>query len=162
MEWYHTTLFTMAVVAVVLAWRVPNAAIFVALGTISYVSSALWHNLGFPYGTLYGATTNVVICYAIYRFGSNARWEAKLMACFVLMILIDLLYVCGVIQTQYIFAVSLEIVNAYALLLICATGIVERVGNGHRLSHPYRAFLASLNRSVFAERKQYPRWWRHP
>lgn len=162
MEWYHATLLTMAVVAVVLAWKVPNAALFVALGFLSYASSAIWHNLGFPYGTLYGAFTNIIICFVIYRSSSHARWEAKLMACFVLMILIDLLYVCGVIETQYIFAVSLELVNAYALLLISATGIAQRIGNGHRFSHPYRALLASFNRAVFAERKQYPRWWRHP
>lgn len=162
MEWYHATLLTMAVVAVVLAWRVPNAAAFVALGFFSYLSSAAWHNAGFPYATLYGASTNLVICYVIYRYGANVRWEAKLMACFVLMLLIDLLYVFGVIKSQYNFAVSLELVNAYALLLISATGILQRMGNGHRFSHPYRSFLASFNRAVFAERKQYPRWWRHP
>lgn len=162
MAWYHGTLLTLAVVAVVLAWRVPNAALFVALGVSSYVSSAMWHNAGFPYATLYGAFTNLAVCYVIYRFGMNVRWESKLMGCFVLMLLIDLLYVFGVIKSQYNFAVSLELVNAYALLLIGVTGIAQRMGNGHRFSHPYRSFLASFNRSVLAERKQYPRWWRHP
>jgi hypothetical protein len=161
MEWFHATLLTMAAIAVALAWRVPNAAFFVALGVISYVSSAAWHNMGFPYATLYGAFTNLVICCVIYRSGIDVKWEAQLMACFVFMLLIDLLFVVGIIKSQYNFAVSLELANAYALLLISATGIAERIGNGRRFSHPYRDLLDSFNRSVFAESKQYPRWWRH-
>jgi len=162
MSWYHEALIVLAVAAVISAWKVPNAALFVALGFCSYVSSAFWHSAGFPYATLYGAATNLVICYAIYRYGHNVRWESKLMGCFVLMLLIDMLYVFGVIKSQYNFAVSLELVNAYALLLIGVTGIAQRMGNGRRFSHPYRSLLASLNRAVFAERKQYPQWWRHP
>lgn len=162
MEWYHGTLLTMAVIAVVLAWRVPNAALWVGFGLFSYVTSAWWHNAGFPYATLYGAATNVATCLAIYYVGV-AKWEMRLFACFILMLLIDLLFVCGVIETQYIFAVSLEVVNAYALLLIWAAGIAERVGGGHRFGHPYRSLLDRVHRALFSQgKKQYPRWWRHP
>lgn len=162
MEWYHEVLAAMAIIAVILAWRVPNAVLWVGLGTLSFVTSAWWHNAGFPYGTLYGAATNLAICFAIYKYGKDTRWEGKLMSGFILMLLLDLLYVCGAIKTQYIFAVSLEVVNAYCLLLIWATGVAERIGNGRGFSHPYRDVLGSFNRAVFAERKEYPKWWRHP
>lgn len=165
MQWYHETLLIMAMVAVILAWKVPKAALWVGFGAFSYVTSIWWHNSDFPYATLYGAATNFLTCIAMFSVGGSKwpKWEMRIFACFILMLLIDLLFACGVIETQYIFAVSLEVVNAYALLVISAAGIVERVGGGRNLSHPYRNILAYIHRAVFSEgKKQYPRWWRHP
>ena len=161
LEWYHVVLIAMAGGAAILAWRVPNAALWVAVGFASYVVSAVLHNNAVPFATLIGAFTNALICLAIY-FKGVSPWETRLMSCFTLMILVELLFVTGVIETQYIFAVTLEIINAYALLLIWATGIAERVGDGHSFSNPYRRFLADIHRALLTERKEYSQWWKHP
>ena len=163
MEWYHATLITMATIAVVLAWRIPEAIIAVGVGAFFYVTSAWMHNYGVPAATFYGIASNLVMCFLLYPMPKEAgRWVDKVFSCYILMLLIDLLYVCGVIKTQYIFAVSLEIVNAYALLLIWAAGIAERAANGRSPNHSHGDFLDSFNRAVLSPRKEYPKWWRHP
>lgn len=161
MEWYHATLITMAVIAAGLAWRVPGAAMTVGLGSFFYATSAWVNLLGLPFGVLYGAATNLVMCMMLYPMTSG-RWVDKVFTSYIFMLLIDLLYVTGVIETPYIFAVSLEVVNAYALLLIWAAGIAERTAGGRRHRHLHSGLLGRLNRAVLAERKEYPRWWRHP
>lgn len=163
MEWYHATLITMAVVAGVLAWRIPEAVVTVGVGAFFYVTSAWMHLNGLPVAMIYGISSNLVMCLLLYPMPKSAgRWVDKVFSCYILMLLIDLLYVTGVIQSPYVFAVSLEVVTAYALLLIWAAGIAERAANGRRPYHMHRDFLGRFNRSLLAERKEYPKWWRHP
>jgi len=163
MEWYHATLITMAVVAVVLAWRIPEAVVTVGIGAFFYVTSAWMHLNALWFATIYGISSNLVMCLVLYPMPKSAgRWVDKVFSCYILMLLIDLLYVCGVIQSYDIFAGSLEVVNAYALLLIWAAGIAERAANGRRPYHLHSGFLDRFNRAVLAPRKEYPRWWRHP
>lgn len=163
MEWYHATLITMAAIAVALAWRIPEAVVTVGIGSFLYATSAWWHLGGLPGAMFYAVSTNLVMCFLLYPMPETAgRWVDKVFSCYILMLLIDLLYVCGIIQSHYIFAVSLEIVNAYALLLIWAAGIAERAANGRSPDHSHGGILDRFNRAVLAPRKEYPRWWRHP
>jgi len=176
MEWYHATLITMAIIAAALAWRVSGAVSVVSLGSFFYILSVWLHQAMAQSGasadhieqlqhfsTAFGAATNFFMCRLLYSMPKEAgRWVDKVFSCYILMLLIDLLYVCGVIKSHYIFAVSLEIVNAYALLLIWAAGIAERAANGRSPNHSHGDFLDSFNRAVLAPRKEYPKWWRHP
>jgi len=162
MQWYHEALILMAVFATILAWRVPWAVIIVAVGSIFYAATAFLHNVGFPYGVLMGAISNLIMCTGLAMISNPSRMIDRVFSCYILMILIDLLFVTRVIETQYIFAVSLEVVNAYALLLICITGFVERAGNGRLSRHPDSSLLDYLNRALLGESKAYPRWWKHP
>lgn len=163
MEWYHATLITMAAIAVVLAWRIPEAVITVGVGAFFYVTSAWMHNAGVPIATFYGIASNLVMCFLLYPMPKEAgRWVDKVFSCYILMLLIDLLYVCGVIKSHYNFAVSLEIVTAYALLLIWAAGVAERTANGRNSHDLHSGILDRFNRAVLAPRKEYPKWWRHP
>lgn len=162
MQWYHLALLAMAGLAVIFAWRVPGAAKVVCVGTAFAVMTSVWHINQWPYGLLFGAWTNFAMCVGLSLMQSDAPWISRLFRCYILMILVELLFVTGVIETQYIFAVTLEIINAYALLLIWATGIAERVGDGHSFSNPYRRFLADIHRALLTERKEYSQWWKHP
>ena len=129
LEWYHWTLISAALIAGALAWRVPRAVIWIGLGVVSYVTSAMWHNAGLPYATAYGAATNLIICYLFWIF-SNRRWEMRLWNFFHLMLVVDLLYIFGAIRDQFTFAVTLELINLAALIFIGLTGMFDRVGDG--------------------------------
>lgn len=151
LEWYHWTLISAAIIAGALAWRVPRAVIWIGLGVASYVTSAMWHNAGWPYATQFGAATNLAICYLFWIF-SNRRWEMRLWNFFHLMLVVDLLYMFGAIRDQFTFAVSLELINLSALIFIGVTGITERAGGGIRSwsAHPRRIGL--VHRTLWAQR----------
>lgn len=162
MEWYHQALLTMAAIAVITAWRVPWAATIVGVGTFLACMTSIWHSAGLPYGVLFGAITNLMMCVGLSMISNPSRMVDRVFSCYILMLLIDLLFVTRVIETQYIFAVSLEVVNAYALLLIFVTGFVERVGNGRVSRHSDSGLLDYLNRALLGESKPYSQWWKHP
>jgi hypothetical protein len=154
----HLILSTAAVIAAVLAWRIPRAIMWIGLGALSYVTSAWWHNAGLPYGTVYGAATNLAICYLFWIFAEN-RWEMRLWNFFHLMLVIDLLYIFGAIRDLFTFAVSLELINLAALLFICGVGIMERAsGIYSRRSYPGGSDF--FYRALWAERSVHSRpWW---
>jgi hypothetical protein len=159
LAWYHWTLIGAAAISAALAWNVPRAPMWIALGAISYVTSAMWHNAGWPYATQFGAATNLAICYLMWVF-ADQRWEMRVWNAFHLMLLIDLLFIFGWIRSQYDFAVSLEIVNLVALIFIGATGIAERADawRSARGADLHRTGL--VHRALWAERSLASRpWW---
>lgn len=170
LQWYHDLLIAMAVCTIAVSWRVPRAVLWVSLGAASYVSSAILHNYGVAswLATLYGATTNFVICYALYRFAcregaDGAEWEMNVFKIFILMILIDLLFLTGIIHTRWLFAVSLEFMNALAMAVIFATGVTERLAHhGHPVSVHRGGLLDRLHHSLHDKRAPYPKWWKTP
>lgn len=161
MEWYHWMLILTCVLSGLLAWDVPRALLWLGLGAFSYVTSAWWHDAGFPYATLYGAFTNVVICGLLYKM-ADSKWEMGVFNLFIGMILIDLLYVCGVVKSPYDFAVALEVVNFCAMLLIGITGILERLRkDGYDFSRSDSHFLRRCHSALHSQRQPYPHWWKH-
>lgn len=158
MAWYHIVLLSVWALAVALAWNVPRAVFWLSLGALSYVSSAMWHNAGLPYGTFYGAATNLLICYGLWIY-ADQRWEMRLWNLFHLMLMVDILYMTGAIADHLIFAEALELINFLAMLLISGTGIVERA-DGIR-SGPYRnRWIDSFHRRLWPERSMASRpWW---
>jgi hypothetical protein len=160
MQWYHWTLIAAACIAAALAWNVPRAVVWIGLSAISYVTSAWWHNAGWPYATQFGAATNLLICYAFWIWAEQ-RYEMRLWNFFHLMLIIDLLFIFGAIRDQYQFAVSLEIVNLAALAFIGFTGIMERVDGIHLgAADPRRDSI--VYRALWAERSERyrPPWQR--
>lgn len=143
MEYYHWTLIGLAVLAAVSAWNVPRAVLWIAIGALFYVASAMWHNAGLPYATPFGAATNLVMCYLLWIF-ADQRWEMRFWNMFHLMLVIDILYIFRWIPSQEHFAIALEIINAIALLFITATGIMERASVGL----PFRSAGNRWNRAV--------------
>jgi hypothetical protein len=161
LEWYHWALISLCILAGVSAWNVSRAILWLGLGAFSYVTSAWWHDAGFPYATLYGAFTNVVICVLLYKM-ADSKWEMGVFNCFIGMILIDLLYVCGVVKNAYDFAVGLEVVNVCAMLLIGATGILERLRSyGYDFRNSDSAVLHRIHHALHSQRSSYPHWWKH-
>lgn len=159
MQWYHIGLIALAIGAAYAAWNVPRAKLWLILGALSFVASALWHNYGLPYPTPFGAATNLAICYAFWILAER-RWEMRVWNCFHMMLIIDLLYISGAINDHYAFAVSLEIVNVVAILMIATTGIMERTGGmgmGFGLGRP--GWINFVHRRLWPQRSVPRPWW---
>lgn len=152
LEWYHMVLLLTAAAAIVFAWEVPRAAAWVALGAALYALSAMWHNMGWPYATAFGAGTNFVMIAFLWAY-ADQKWELRLWNFYHLMLVVDLLYMAGFIRDHFVFAVTLEVINLVALLFIIVTGLVERVSDGHpaRYYHPGRANF--FHRALYAPAK---------
>ncbi len=60
-----------ALLAAIVAWQVPRAALWIALGALSFITSTIWQKAGLPYRELFGTGTDVAIIAAIYVFGKQ-------------------------------------------------------------------------------------------
>ncbi len=156
MEWYHWTVIAAAAIAILLAWHVPRAPLWIALGAILYGISAAWHNAELPHALLFGAATNFAMILLLWLI-ADQKWEMRLWNFYHLMLLIDALYAFGVIREKLIFASSLEAVNLLALLFIGATGAADRIYVDNWRAD--NGFSGYLHRTLFAERAYR---WRPP
>lgn len=157
MAWYQALLVVGACTAGLLAWNVPRALMWIGMGALSFLASHWWHDAGLPYGAAFGAATNLAICYMLYAFAER-RWEMRVWNCFHLMIVLDLMYMGGLIKSHYAFAVSLEIANWLALAVIGATGILERLRNGSPHHDLGWGWAGALHRALYEKRKSPPFW----
>lgn len=158
MYWYHEAMIIGALVAGVSAWRVPNAVLWILCGAMSFIVSYLWYQAGLPNSVAFGAFTNAVIIMMLYAF-ARQQWELRIWNCFHLMLVLDILKLTGVIRSQEVFAVSLEVCNWLALSVIFWTGILDRAARHGLHSHgAVRRFFAPINRSLYKTRKHPPFW----
>lgn len=158
MHWYQAVLLVGAAITVAVAWNVPRAVFWIALGALSFVSSSWWHDAGLPYGAAFGALTNLAICLVMYGLAEK-RWEIRAWNTVHLMIVFDILYLSGAIRSHYQFAVALELANWLALLIIFTTGLLERLHHGG--ADPGRAHhgvAGALYRALFTKRTRPPFW----
>lgn len=159
MEYYHWTLIGLAALAAISAWNVPRAVLWVALGAVFYVASAMWHNAGLPYATVFGAATNLIVCYLLWIF-ADLRYEMRLWNAYHAMLVVDILYIFGWINSHINFAIALEIINGVALLFITATGIMERARVGISIRASGGGWNRFVHSALFAERSASTRpWW---
>lgn len=158
MQWYHHALILLAVTGGYLAWHVPRAVRWLTLGALSFATSAMWHNYGLPYPIIYGATTNFMICICL-SFYERPKWENGVFNSFILMILIDALFACGFIKTRFNFAVTLEVINATAILIIWSAGIMNRIAKyGRDFYVRYGWILNPCHQALFAKEPQNSQW----
>ena len=160
MPWYWIALVVGALTAAALAWRVPRAPIWILAGAASFVASVAWHKANLPYPAVFGAFTNLAVCFALYAY-AKLKWEMRVWNCFHLMIVIDLLYLSGWIYSRYDYALALELANWLALLIIGTAGIAERAGYGPAWAFARRAspgWAGAVHRRLYAERNDPPFW----
>jgi hypothetical protein len=159
LQWFHWTLLSALAIAMLLAWHVPRAPGWLALGALFYIASASWHNIGLPYGVFFGAATNFAMIGLLWVF-ADQRWEMRLWNFFHVMLLIDALYLFRIINDKFIFAASLELVNLLAMLFVAGTGVAERY-DGSRDGRDSIGWAGNFYRSLFAPRDlAYAPWWR--
>lgn len=157
MHWYQTALLVGAVIVGILAWNVPRAVLWISLGGMSFVAGSGWHDAGLPHGAAFGAFTNFMICFALYAV-AELRWEMRVWNCFHLMIVLDILYLTGFIESHYDFAVGLEIANWMALLVIGAAGLMQRIGHGVFSGRDYSSGVSLFRNALYSKRRDRPFW----
>ena len=151
MEWYEWALAAGAIIAGLLAIRVPRAIFWIALGIISYTLSSWAHNENVPYAAYIGAATDFAIC-ALLFIMARSRWEMRVWHCFNLMVLIDILYSVGVIKDHYDYAVALELANWLAILFIGQAGVSDLASAAFG---PRFAWLDRLHSRLYQARSGY-------
>lgn len=122
MFWYQWGLIIGALIAFVLAYRVPRAGMWLGLGAASFVLSTAWVRFGLPHGAAIGAATNLVVCMFLYVY-ARRRWEMRVWNCFHVMITLDILFLAN--------GISVWIPVFAALVMLLA---YERVGGAAMLT----------------------------
>lgn len=137
-------------------WR---ALAWLAAGLASYAVSTAYYRAGLPLHPFVAALCDATVCLLIYRFG-GAKWELPLFLVFQLSVLINFVQITRGFPT-YTYALSLELINWAALLIIIGAGtarladvVVDQMGSGlDRGSHLHR--LVSF---IYAPAKIHT-WW---
>lgn len=161
MFWYQAALLIGAAVVAWISWRVPRAVFWVALGVLSGVASAYWHDAGLPHGAAFGAFTNLAICFLLYALAEK-RWEMRLWNVFHLMIVVDILYLAGAIRSHYQFAVALELANWLGLVVIGSAGILDRSPHAGTLARRARDWAPDFVYRALHEKRSRPPFWEEP
>ena len=161
MPWYDAALLAGAVVAMSLSWKLPRASLWIILGALSFFLSYQWHVAGWPYPAVFGASTNLAVCFAIYA-KAQLKYEMRVWNCFHLMIVIDLLYLSGWISSRYDYAVGLELANWLGIFVIGVAGLADRAGYGHNwlLSHRRRSGWVHAVFARLWDTREHPPFWR--
>lgn len=128
-DWYLWLLAAFALIFTVLSWRVPRAPLWIGMGALSFLSSSWWHDAGLPYGSAFGACTNLAVIAALFAY-AVLLYELIFWVCFMVMLSIDAIYLLNLFPSHSSFAIGLEIANWAALLSIGAAGVAERTGRG--------------------------------
>lgn len=151
-------LLVCALAALIFAWNVPRAPLYIVMGAALYAASAAWHNMDWPYATAFGAGTNFVMIFFLWA-NADQKWELRVWNFYHLMLVVDLLYMAGFIRDRFIFAASLELINLVLLLFIVGTGLAQRLTDGN----PARDFGARrtgfVHRTLFAPARPIGRPW---
>ena len=112
---------------------------------------------------MFGACTNFAIC-LLLAWLATTKYELWIFNAFICMLMIDALFVSGFIGSRFAFAVSLEIVNAAAMVLIMATGIADRIARheGQSVGDNHPGLARMCNRALLAQRTtHHQKWWKN-
>jgi len=126
-------LIIMAGVALALSTGVPRAWRWIALGGLSFFASTLFLDYG-PWPQWHPVFTfacDALVCFVIFltymEFGGH-DWELGVFIAFTASCFASLFRLAGWIPIDWVYASTLELCNAGALLWITWTGIIEKIG----------------------------------
>jgi len=159
-HWYQWAPVGGAILAGWSAWRVPRAVTWLLLLMLSFVLSTLWWDWGGAYPSMFGAATDFIIALIMLRFKRN-KWEDAIIAQYLVMILIDIMWQGGAIPEHYLYAVSLEVLNWTIIATIGIQGLLDRGTYGWAHSRRRRAGALGVARDYMGKESRYPRWWQN-
>ncbi|OVE94433.1 hypothetical protein B7W85_12850 [Allorhizobium ampelinum] len=110
--------------ALIVSLHIPRAWLWIALGVASFVLSTAYARAGLPFPEAFAIACDMVVVLFIYHLGKE-KWEMRLWRIFQTMILLNLLYLWGVIGPHSAYIIVLEILNWIALIVIVGTAAVE-------------------------------------
>lgn len=126
---YQMALLIGAIITVAIAHQVPRAMWWVLALALSFVLSTMWQEFGLPHREAFGTVTDLAIVAVMYVYAMQ-RWELWVMNCVILMILFNWIYAlryAGLdVLPHYWLITGLEVANWMAIIIISATGLLER------------------------------------
>lgn len=129
-----------ALVTLFHARNVKRADLWIFCGGASFIVSAGYEAMGWPYPPFVGMVCDAaLVCLPIY-FLARRQWEIWVFRVFQAMVLWNLLYLAGLSVPHYWHVTGLETLNWIALLLINATAYLQ--GAGHESSSRVPRLLA--------------------
>lgn len=146
MEWYHFSLLSLALIALLLSWRVPRCGKWIFLASASYVVSVVYHRMSVDYGIMPHGSVLAFFCdaivFIIIRQLHEDKWEIYgLGGVVMLMVVFNLVQVMAVsfgfppVMDKTIYSAILECANAAYLLMICGVGLMDWLENGNHEGH---------------------------
>ena len=156
MNEFQMALVIGALIAALIAFRLPRAWRWIAAGAASFVASTAYYRYGLPYYPAFTLVCDASVCLAVYAFAKE-RWEERIYNIFQLSVLISLLYMSNVIADHWLYVVSLELLNWAALLTIGGTAILDRIKGNVGNPHDHRwADIRSPNIALRQARTTHP------
>ena len=161
MSQYQMILAMAAVAAVALAWRVPRAWLWVALGALDFIATTAYARGGWEYPSFFSVIVDGLVCACIF-FIATRRWEMQIGRLFMAMMLVNLVYflaehIAKVEMSHAIYITVLEVLNALVLCLIGGIGTMERGWAGGYRAWNHRVNpLHLLGSHLHAERTDRP------
>lgn len=128
MNKFEVALLIAAAGTMFLTRSLPRAWLWIFVGFLSFLVSAVWWRLGLPHHPAATLVCDAAVCLSIYSLAKE-EYEIWLYDIFRLSVLISLLKLFGIIHENLVYAAALECVNFAALLLLGGTGILAGTAN---------------------------------
>lgn len=161
MNKFEVALLIAAGATMVVTRSLPRAWLWIFLGFLSFLVSAVWWRLGLPHHPAATLVCDAAVCLSIYSLAQE-KYEIWLYDVFRLSVLISLLKLFGIIHENLVYAAALECVNFAALLLLGGTGILAGTENDE--SGYLGSWSANLHRIRLSLRsaRRAPPWFTIP
>lgn len=120
------------------------------VGASAYLVSVLYWRTGLPEPAVYSGVIDFLVIVALWRWALQ-RWEALLMAAFMLCLALNLIYALGM-SPSYEHTVALEVINILAALFVGGSSVVRKDGDyaDNWLLTPWRTVFGRL-RAVYRD-----------
>ncbi len=157
MDSFQFALLIGALVTTIAAWRLPHAALWVAVAAANFAAGSIYQHLGLPHHTFAVMMLDAGVCILIY-FLAREVWEENLYNLYRLSVLISILRLSGVVDSNMLYVIALELVNWAILTLIGGTVLLNwiRANDHDRSRHSWIGRLHRLGGSLRASRQTAP------
>lgn len=157
MDIFQIFLVVGAIVTLAAAWRLPNAALWIGVAAANFAIGSVWQHLGLPLHTFTVMMLDAGVCILIY-FLAREVWEENLYNLYRLSVLISILRLSGVVDSNMLYVIALELVNWAILALIGGTVLLNwiRANDHDRSRHSWIGRLHRLGGSLRASRQTAP------
>ena len=154
---YDLPMIIAAVLAFIASSHIPRAWRWIIFGAASIIASRLYWAAELPHPSFVAAMCDALVCIAIDKW-AREEWEQKLYRVFQAQVLVNLIFHVG-IGTQFIHAISLEILNWTALGIIGGTSAMDWVRRHGSFSGSYwRDRVSGLVGRLRSARRAHS-WW---
>jgi hypothetical protein len=127
MNEFQIALLIGAAITALISWRVPHALLWISLGAIDAAACDIWSAYDLAWPAAFTLGCDALLCLSIHWLAEE-RWELRTFNIYQLSVLISILKLPGVIESQYVYATITELLNWGVLLLIGGVGIMGRIG----------------------------------